>query len=278
MNLPLPFARFAPALSLFLVAAVALVSPLHAQQPPPQKIDIGKITTNINDVVVPVPSEVFNVLDKLGSPNWAGQVRTDLNANPTSRPHVSLLFGTVIADGFLAVQAKDADKVKKIGRRVLDLATALGVKESVISHTQSITEAADASDWSRVKSELDKTQKEVKGAMEKLNDRDASELVSMGGWLRGTEAVTNLVTKDYNADRAELLNQPDLLATFGRQLSNMKPRTRTNALVNKLQTGLEEIRPLVSSPSGDIKREAVQKIHGITGNLVASIYAKSETP
>lgn len=273
----MPTVRFAPAAAiLFLLAAVA-VARLRAE-PPPAKIDIKSFRTNVNDVVVPVPSEVFNVLDKLGHPNWAGQVRTDLSAHPTARPHVSLLFGTVIADGFLAVQAKDADKVKKIGRRVLDLATALGVKESVISHTQSITEAADAADWGRVKSELDKTQKEVKGSMEKLNDRDASELVSMGGWLRGTEAVTDLVAKDYNADRAELLHQPDLLETFDRQLSGMNAKTRTNALVSKLQSGLTEIRPLVADSGADIKREAVQKINGITGNLVSSIYAKTGTP
>ncbi len=271
----MPFARFAPTVVLLLAAAA--VSPLRAD-PPPQKIDVKSFQTSVNDVVVPVPSEVFNVLDKLGHPNWAGQVRTTTDAHPTARPHVSLLFGTVIADGFLAVQAKDSDKVKKIGKRVLDLATALGVKDSVISHTQSIVEAADAADWGRVKSELDKTQKEVKGAMEKLNDRDASELVSMGGWLRGTEAVTDLVAKDYNPDRAELLHQPDLLATFDRQLSGMNPKTRTNALVNKLQTGLTEIRPLVADANADIKREAVQKINGITGNLVSSIYAKSATP
>ena len=277
INLPMPLARLVPNAVFFLAAAVVAATPLHAD-PPPSKIDVKSFKTSVDDVVVPVPSEVFNVLDKLGHPNWASQVRTDLSAHPTARPHVSLLFGTVIADGFLAVQAKDADKVKKIGRRVLDLATALGVKESVISHTQSITEAADGADWARVKSELDKTQKEVKGSMEKLNDRDASELVSMGGWLRGTEAVTDLVAKDYNTDRAELLHQPDLLETFDRQLSGMNPKTRTNALVNKLQTGLTEIRPLVADPNSDIQREAVQKINGITGNLVASIYAKSATP
>lgn len=271
MNLPMPFARLAP-VALLLVAAA--VSPLRAE-PPPQKIDTKAFQTSVNDVVVPIPSEVFNVLDKLGHPNWASQVRTDLNAHPTARPHVSLLFGTVIADGFLAVQAKDADKVKKIGRRVLDLATALSVRENVISHTQSITEAADASDWGRVKSELDKTQKEVKGAMEKLSDGDASELVSMGGWLRGTEAVTDLIAKDYNPDRAELLHQVDLLNTFEKQLAGMKAKTRTNPLVNKLQTGLTEIRPLVADQNADIKRESVQKIYGITNNLVSMIYAQT---
>lgn len=267
--------RFAPSLTMLSLAAALLwpAAPVMRAQNAPAKIDLSKIKTNVDDVVVPVPSEIFNVLDKLGHPNWAGQVRVDNSKTPPSRPHQSLLFGTVIADGFLAVQAKDADKVKKIGRRVLELAQALGVKESVIAHTQSIIDAADRSDWTVVRTELDKTQFEVKDAMNKLQNKDESELVSMGGWLRGTEALTDLVRKDYNTDRAELLHQPDLLQTFDRQLNNMKQRTRTNTLITKLQAGLSEIRPLVADSGADVKRETVERINGIAGNLITSIYA-----
>lgn len=273
MNLLPTFRAAALARLLSLLALLTLPVAVQAQNPPPppQKINLKQFSSSVNDVVVPVPSEIFNVLDKLGHPAWGPQVRVDYSAHPTARPHISLLFGAVIADGFLAVQAKDADKVKKIGRRVLELATALSVKESVISHTQSITEAADAGDWPRVRSELDKTQHEVKDAMTKLQNKDESELVSMGGWLRGTEALTDLVRKDYNPDRAELLHQPDLLSTFDRQLNGMRPKTRTNPIVNKLQAGLSEIRPLIADGNAEIRRETVEQINGITANLISSI-------
>ncbi len=237
---------------------------------PPQKIDVKSLRTTVDDVVVPIPSEVFKALDKLGTPPWASQVRVDDKTKHSGRPHLSLLFGTVVADGFLAVQAKDADKVKKIGRRVLELATAMGVRANVISHTQSIIEAADRGDWNEVRSELDKTQGEVKSAMEKLQDREESELVSMGGWLRGTEALTDIVRKDYNPDRAELLHQPDLLVAFDTQLSKMRPNIRKDPLVTKLQTGLAEIRPLITG-EGLIEAQQVERICAITGELVAAI-------
>lgn len=274
---------FSFALAAFALCAVAIV-PARAESKdisgnPPQKIDVKSLRTTVDDVVIPVPSEVFKALDKLGTPPWASQVRVDDKTKHSGRPHLSLLFGTVVADGFLAVQAKDADKVKKIGRRVLELATAMGVRANVISHTQSIIEAADRGDWNEVRSELDKTQGEVKSAMEKLQDREESELVSMGGWLRGTEALTDIVRKDYNPDRAELLHQPDLLVAFDTQLNKMRPNIKKDQLVAKLQAGLSEIRPLIADANADIKKEAVERINGIASDLMKAISpSQASTP
>ena len=59
-----------------------------------------------------------------------------------------------------------------------------------------------------VRAELDRTQNSVNGAMEKLNSKDEAELVSITGWLRGTQALTSLILQvDYKPDRAELLHQ-----------------------------------------------------------------------
>ncbi|MBV9126473.1 MAG: hypothetical protein JO117_00145 [Verrucomicrobia bacterium] len=280
LNMPV-FSR--PSLAFVTALSLLCVAPVRAETKdiggnPPQKIDVSKLRTQVEDVVIPVPSEVFKALDKLGTPPWASEVRVnEKGSTPSVRTHLSLLFGTVVADGFLAVQAKDADKVKKIGRRVLELATALGVRSNVISHTQSIIEAADKGDWNEVRTELDKTQGEVKSAMEQLKDRDYSELVSIGGWLRGTEALTSIVRKDYNADRAELLHQPDLLLTFDRQLNSMNDRTRRDALVAKLQSGLAEIRPLIANADADINKDTVERINGITSDLVRAISPMSAT-
>ncbi len=71
----------------------------------------------------------------------------------------------IIADGFIAVEAKDSTKVDEIGRRVIELATALGVREVGHRHCNAITEAAKEDKWSEVRSELDKTQHSVNGAM-----------------------------------------------------------------------------------------------------------------
>src|SRR5436190_16241955 len=100
----------------FAVIATALSS--QAAQPP-QRIDVRQFSKKVEDVVVPLPNEVFGALGKLCPVNWKEFVRTEKCANFTERPRIALLLGTVIADGFIAVQAEDAPAVKDIGQRVL---------------------------------------------------------------------------------------------------------------------------------------------------------------
>src|SRR5437763_3798862 len=191
----------------YALAAVAF-SAQAAQAP--QHIDVKQFSKKVEDVVVPLPNEVFGALNKLGPVNWKEFVRTEKGANFTERPRIALLLGTVIADGFIAVQAEDAPTVKDIGQRVLNLAQGIGVGNSITPHAKAITEAADNRNWAGVRQELDRTQNSVQEAMKELNDEKLSHLVSLGGWLRGTEVLTSVVHKRFSVDGAELLHQPDL--------------------------------------------------------------------
>ena len=117
---------------IFSMAAAAL-SPLGAQNPPPAKIDINSLPPQasvIDNVVVPVPSEVFGVLDKIGRPAWSDVLRpTKDNAKVSGeQPQIALQLGAVIAEGFIAVEAEDAAEVKKIGINVRKLAKAIAVE------------------------------------------------------------------------------------------------------------------------------------------------------
>ncbi len=269
--------KFAPILPLaaLLAAPVSLVA---AGENPPQKIDVSKLTYKESDVVIPVPSEIFNALDKLGgNPNWEGQVQPESKYHPSSPPEIALMLGTVIANGFIAVQAKNSDKVNEIGRRVIQLANALSVGKAVISHCNSISEAAKDGDWTSVRNELDKAQSSVRSAMDLLNSQNESELVSMGGWLRGTQALTSLISLDYKPDRAELLHQPEMLDTFDRQLADMikdpsNPKLRKDPVILSLQEGLKKMRPLITIV-GDaaIPQKSVEQVNEIAGGLIKTI-------
>src|SRR4029077_19789424 len=118
------------------------------------------------------------------------------------RAGVALLLGSVIADGFIAVQAEDTPAVKEIGQRVQSLAERINVKTSITQHAKAITEYADKKHWPNVRQELDRTQNDVQKAMEELQDQKLSQLVSLGGWLRGTEILTAVVTKNFKSEGA----------------------------------------------------------------------------
>ena len=46
------------------------------------------------------------------------------------------------------------------------------------------------------------------------------------GWVRGTEALTEVVGKAFSKDGAELLHQPVLLEYFERKLTEMPPKLK----------------------------------------------------
>jgi hypothetical protein len=256
-------------------AFLGLTMTAGAAQAPARKVDERidvknlKLSTTVQDVVVPLPGEIFTALNKLGSVNWGEHVRTDKGSNFQSRPRVSLLLGTVIADGFIAVQAQNAPAVKDIGQRVLKLAQQMGVGNSITPHAKAIIEAADKSRWENVRLELDRTQKSVQDAMNELGDQKLSQLVSLGGWLRGTEVLTSVVTKRFTPEGAELLHQPDLLAHFQTQLQQM-PTNNPDfkaPIIHEIYDALGQVRPMIDVGGGKISQDSVKKINDITTKL-----------
>ena len=238
----------------------------------PKRIDVKQLSKRVDDVVVPLPNEVFGALNKLGGVNWKEYVRSGKGSNFTERPRIALLLGTVIADGFIAVQAEDAPAVKDIGQRVLGLAKGIGVGNSITPHAKAITEAADKRNWTGVRQELDRTQNSVQQAMNEVHDEKLSHLVSLGGWLRGTEVLTAVVNKRFSADGAELLHQPDLLIYFQERLQGM-PEFNMK-LLQDIQTALGEVRPLIDVGDASISAASVKRINEITTKLDEAIFTK----
>src|SRR5437588_11960774 len=248
---------FSKSLKLSVIALLGVT--LYAgATPAPQRIDVKQMSKKVENVVVPLPNEIFGALNKLGSVNWREHVRTEKSSNFTERPRIALLLGTVIADGFIAVQAEDAPAVKEIGQRVLNLSKGIGVGNSITPHAKAITDAADKRKWENVRQELDRTQSSVQAAMNEVHDEKLSQLVSLGGWLRGTQVLTSVVSKHFSTQGAELLHQPDLLAFFNEKLNAMPEYSLP--VVQSVRSALGEVRPLIDVGNKSISAEAVKRI------------------
>ena len=59
----------------------------------------------IDEVIVPVPSEIFTVLDKLGDPDWKAEVSTTPKPNFSERTDVALLLGATVAGIIAAIMS-----------------------------------------------------------------------------------------------------------------------------------------------------------------------------
>jgi hypothetical protein len=261
-----------PFLNLILLSLLAALPPMGRAAEPPRKIDVRHLSKNIEDVVVPLPNEIFSALNKLDSVNWKEFVRTNKGTNFTERPRIALLLGTVIADGFIAVQAEDAPSVKEIGQRVVSLAKGIGVGNSIVPHAKAITEAADRRNWPAVRQELDRTQNSVQQAMNEVHDEKLSQLVSLGGWLRGTQVLTAVVDRHFSEDGAELLHQPDLVDYFQRKLATMPEFNLP--VITQIKSSLTEVRPLIVTDE-PIAPTSVKKINEITARLDSAIVTRN---
>lgn len=278
MNLFHPISR---PLLLTLALGSWLLHPASAQDAPGKtKKDSGELKFSnfpgqvMEEILIPIPSEIFGVLEKLGNPDWKKEIVPSTKTKFTGRPDVALLLGAVVADGFLAVQAQDSTLVESIGREVLDLSKGLGVQDAVLPHCNAIQEAAKAKNWDAVRRELDATQRTVRETMEKMKDKALAECVSVGGWLRGTQVVTNIIMASYTEDKAELLNQPDLADYFYRNMEKSLAQLPKSEKLIKISSGLKEIRDLMVKSNGVLKQDSVATVNRITGDLVKRMTSK----
>lgn len=237
-----------------------------------EKFDGGKFPGYVMDeVVVPVPSEIFSVLDKLGSPNWKEEIRKVRIPETTNREELALSFGVIVAEGFVAVQAQDKQTVQDIGREVINLSKRLALSKAVTSHAQSILNAVNADDWKGVRKELDQTQATVRSEMDRMKDGDLAQCVSLGGWLRGTSSVTSVVNKNYTEDRAELLNQPMLVEHFSKAISSMSTSVRKHEVISAINNGLAKIRKDMGTGEGAFPLDKVRSIQSTCESLLGLI-------
>ena len=109
-----------------------------------------------------------------------------------------MVFGGLVADGFLIVEGEKKNLVDELGRVLLRQARSLGVGDRVMRHSASLTELGKRGDWAAVRRELIATQDDVERAMTALRDQKLAHLISLGGWLRGLEISSGAVIQIYS--------------------------------------------------------------------------------
>lgn len=264
-SLPLP---------TLLTAAMSMTPTLRAEEAP-ATLDLNALKVQVVDeVIIPIPQEIFSSLDKLGNQNWGRHLAKREIKLDGNRSRTALLFGLVISDGFIAVQAEDREEVKRVGREVLQLAGALAVRAEVEGHAQAIIDGADKDDWSAVRRELDRARQTVISTMKDLNDDALADLVSIGGWLGGTRALSALVADNYSVDASELLHQPDLLIQIGRRYESLPARAKPGDLFARVSRTLTDLQPLMRvNGEGAVPQPVVKEISKLSTDLTDAVYA-----
>src|SRR5437899_1273068 len=255
----------------FLLVCCAVIGAEPARLPAEQ---MAKAVSN-DSITIPTPGEHFAALQKPGKPNWVGQMRGPISTSYKNRAQIALNLGSLIADGFIAVEAKDSQQVKNIGTDIIKMAKALGVSENVLSRGNSTNEFAENDEWDALQEELEATQNEVKSSMQSHRDQDLVILVSVGGWIRGTQVVSAAVLQNYDERAARVLRQPALVNFMQSKLSEVSPDLRDEPLVKEVSGQLPGIEKLVTFPAGKApSADEVKKVNEAVGKIMSQIQAK----
>ncbi len=258
------------ALKLCFLIQIVLALPAWAQTPAEQSSPLPSQAKEVHGLAVPVPKEIFGSLDQFRDASWRAIKRPDIARwkSHGDQAQLATLLGVVTAEGFIAMEAQDAAEVKNISNRVLALARGLGIEERAVRRASSITDLADTEEWSEARKEWDRVVSDLESGMINLKSTELSQLISLGGWLRGTEALSALVLQNYSPERAELIRQPGLASYLEKQLLAMSRDMRARPIVVKLLDGIHTIRSLIESENGPLSKETVRKVHGVCEELV----------
>jgi len=251
------------------IQAVLIVSAL-AQTPSEQNSQLPSQAKQVHGVAVPVPKEIFRSLDQFRDANWSAVRRPEVARwkSHGDQTQIATLLGVVIAEGFIAMEAKDSAEVKNIGNSVLSLAGGLGIRERALRRSRSIMDLADKNEWSEARKEWDAVLSDLDTGMIEIKSAHLAQLVSLGGWLRGTEALSALVLQNYSPERANLIRQPELINYLDQELHAMSSDIQARPIVVKLLDGIKTIRSLVENENVPLSEETVRKVHGVCAALV----------
>jgi hypothetical protein len=129
-------------------------------------------------------------------------------------------------------------------------------------------EFADKNEWAAARQEWDGVLSDIESGMIELKSTQLAQLVSIGGWLRGTEALSALVLQKYSSQGSALIRQPVLIDYLEKQLLAMSSDIQARPIVAKLLDGVRRIRALVEGESGALPEQTVREVHGICQEVV----------
>ncbi len=252
-----------------LLALLALpVAGLRAAESPMTPAQIEQ-AVRIESLTIPMPGEFFAAINKVDRPNWKQVVRTGTPEATASRAQIALVLGTLVADGYIAVEAQDGQSVKNIGKEIINLAKKLNVSQSVLGRGNSINDFAENNDWNALREELEATQNEVKLDMFEQKDSYLVTLVSLGAWVRGTELVSGLVERNYTPEAARLLRQPAIIEYLLEQIGSLPQNMRDDPLIANLRATLEKSLGFVKAQTPT--KENVTELHAAMSSIARSV-------
>lgn len=231
---------------------------------------------------MPSPYDKFIALDQLvpsGEINWTQTFRkiaVDIDPDQFTEKEVAIpmVMGVRIADGVMAVKARDVELLNKAASDIETLAKRLGVADSDLTRARAVRAAANKKEWLNVFMELGFFQQDI---MKKLEDKESAArttLLIVAGWLQGARYTTALIEDHYTAATSNLLREPKLIDALAAKMDTLPAGSKQNAAVAKMREVLPQVKKIIDIPlDGSVPKESVAELNRLSTEAVKAAVA-----
>ena len=231
---------------------------------------------------MPTPYDKFLALDQLvpsGEINWGQtfrKVAVDMDPDQFTEKEVAIpmAMGIRIADGVMAVKARDVELLNKAASDIETLAKRIGVADADLTRARAVRAAANKKEWLNVFMELGFFQQDI---MKKLEDKESAArttLLITAGWMQGARYSSTLIEDHYSPAASNLLREPKLIQALSEKITALPAAVKGNPLVTKVQETLPQISKIIDVPlDGTIPKEQVTELNRLATEAVKAAIA-----
>ncbi len=246
---------------LLCMPALAQESAAGATAKPQTPLDAGDLTAAREKFTIPNPGELLLAAsDKIDLKAIVGKISSTPNvAMDGSDAVLAHSLGELLADGFICLHAKDAEKTRAIGKQLLAIGKELGADELILAEGKKIGEMVDAGNWGDASTAADSFRTKLLTNLAKDGDTDLITIISASGWLHGFGLIADQINASYNEDASRQLRQSDLAEHLAGRVGKL-PEGRIKDAA-KASAALTEISKLTAvAQEAPISKESIAKI------------------
>ncbi len=224
-------------------------------------------------VGMPSPYDKFIGLDHAlskGKINWGKAFRANAatiepDALKDAEVAVPLALGVRIADGVMAVKAKDAELLNQCASDIERLAKKMGIVEADLSRGRAVRAAANKGEWLQVFLELGFFQQDIMKRIESDGNPTRGTLLIVAGWMQGARYTTGLVLDNYTPELSNFLREPLLAKALLAKLEALPAAVKEKPAVQTLRSVIPEMVKILDIPlAGTISKEGVTSLRALS--------------
>jgi hypothetical protein len=228
---------------------------------------------------MPSPFDKFLALDQVfgeGKLDWRGtfsKVAVDIDPDAYTDEDVviPMVLGVRIADGVMAVKARDAELLNRCASDIEKLAQKMGLKDADLTRARAVRAAANSNDWLKVFMELGFLQQDI---MQKIQDGGHSsstrgDLLIACGWMQGARYTATVVESNYSPEASGILREPLLIKAIESNIAQMPKSVQEEPAVAKMREVLPQIEKILAVPlNGAISKANVAQLNALSTEVV----------